>query len=234
MDVTLYQAKLTFVPAQPIYELHCDLSRVLGKRDKSACLYRTDVDRNARPVKRIVLVQSRAPGDWNVLREASQRGAQLIGCAMKERALKLAAGQRYRFFLRANAVQAKKASLRELADVRGDAFRAARGKRTAIRGETALRSWLARQAERCGFTVETTEFWDDNGATASVPSVRISISPGRDVAWRSKGRRGEHAGTDFEGILRVVDADKLATALQAGIGPAKAFGFGLLTLARIS
>jgi CRISPR-associated protein Cas6/Cse3/CasE subtype I-E len=35
----------------------------------------------------------------------------------------------------------------------------------------------------------------------------------------------------FDGYLQVIDPDKLLTALRQGIGPAKAFGCGLLSLA---
>lgn len=41
-----------------------------------------------------------------------------------------------------------------------------------------------------------------------------------------------HYGVSFQGILRVSDSDKIIKALQSGIGSAKAFGFGLLTIAR--
>jgi CRISPR system Cascade subunit CasE len=37
----------------------------------------------------------------------------------------------------------------------------------------------------------------------------------------------------FEGVLEVRDAGLLAGALAAGIGPGKAFGCGLLSLARM-
>jgi CRISPR system Cascade subunit CasE len=38
---------------------------------------------------------------------------------------------------------------------------------------------------------------------------------------------------DFEGILEVTDPEEFAAAVTAGIGPAKAFGFGLLSVARL-
>jgi CRISPR system Cascade subunit CasE len=36
----------------------------------------------------------------------------------------------------------------------------------------------------------------------------------------------------FDGILEVQAAEEFMTSLQKGIGPAKAFGFGLLSLAK--
>ena len=38
----------------------------------------------------------------------------------------------------------------------------------------------------------------------------------------------------FEGILKVTDAELFRSALASGIGPAKAYGCGLLTLAPVS
>ncbi len=235
MAVTLHYARLVFEPAQSVYDLHCDLSQALGKRDAAGWIHRTDVDREARPHKRIVLVQSAAPGDWSALRERAKRA--LVACETKQRVWSFEAGERYRFFLRANATHAKKATLRELAGVGGDDFRKARGKRVAVRGEDQLLAWLGRQGERCGFALESRPFADEGGGTKDVASVRIAVSPGRDVVWQSRTRkehRGKHAGTDFEGILVVTDAAKIAAALAKGIGPGKAFGFGLLSLARLA
>jgi CRISPR system Cascade subunit CasE len=36
----------------------------------------------------------------------------------------------------------------------------------------------------------------------------------------------------YEGVLRVENAEALAEAVKAGIGHAKAYGFGLLSLAK--
>ena len=41
-----------------------------------------------------------------------------------------------------------------------------------------------------------------------------------------------HYAVLFEGILKVIQSEQLFQALQTGIGPAKGYGFGLLSLAR--
>jgi len=221
--LTLHYAKLVFAGAQTIYELHRDLSRALGKRDTAGYLFRTDIDRSERPPKRVVLVQSRAPGEWGTL------GDKLALLEVRKRKWELERSQRYRFFLRANATRAKKARLHELANVRGKPFRDERGKRVAVRGEAELFAWLGRQGVAHGFRCVETSFPQEDGPPALVPAVRIL--PERDVEWRGNGKRGRHAGVDFEGLLEVRDAGRMALALQSGIGPAKAFGFGLLSLA---
>jgi CRISPR system Cascade subunit CasE len=42
-----------------------------------------------------------------------------------------------------------------------------------------------------------------------------------------------HFGVRFDGLLRVEDPERLKIGLSSGIGSAKGFGFGLLSLARI-
>lgn len=53
---------------------------------------------------------------------------------------------------------------------------------------------------------------------------------------RKVDERGEHLVSikmaRFDGLLHVVDASLLKEALVVGIGPTKAFGCGLLSLAR--
>jgi hypothetical protein len=59
---------------------------------------------------------------------------------------------------------------------------------------------------------------------------------------KQKGRKREAAGGHstthlavlFEGLLRVTDKDAFLETLTHGIGPAKAFGFGLLSVAAVS
>ena len=48
----------------------------------------------------------------------------------------------------------------------------------------------------------------------------------------SRERKLTLAGASFEGNLAVTDADAFRAALAAGIGPGKAFGFGLLSIQR--
>ncbi len=42
-----------------------------------------------------------------------------------------------------------------------------------------------------------------------------------------------HFGVSYEGVLKITNPDKMHGALISGIGSAKAFGFGLLTIARV-
>lgn len=226
VPLKLQLARLVFVPARRDYELHRDLCRAFDSRREDAYLFRADLDHTAaRSARQVVLVQSARPGNW------SQLADRLASHETCERTWEIRSGGRYRFFLRANPTQAKKAGLHELADVRGEAFRKARGKRVALRGEGELVAWLGRQGERHGFRLVETAFPEEGGGKTDVPALRV-VS-GRDVEWRGNGKHGCHAGADFEGLLEVRDEGAFGRAVMEGIGPGKAFGFGLLSLGRI-
>jgi CRISPR system Cascade subunit CasE len=58
--------------------------------------------------------------------------------------------------------------------------------------------------------------------------------PGGYRTWRQRGGKGIALSTlDFEGGLAVTDPERLRVVLLAGIGPAKAFGCGLLLVRRM-
>ena len=59
------------------------------------------------------------------------------------------------------------------------------------------------------------------------------VLPHPPIYFRKGNRGGKLVTTTFEGVLRVRDPNALATLLENGIGPAKAFGCGLLLVRRI-
>jgi CRISPR system Cascade subunit CasE len=59
------------------------------------------------------------------------------------------------------------------------------------------------------------------------------VIPHPPLYFRKGNRGGKLVTSTFEGVLRVRDPDALATLLESGIGPAKAFGCGLLLVRRI-
>ncbi|GAA5785389.1 type I-E CRISPR-associated protein Cas6/Cse3/CasE [Chitiniphilus shinanonensis] len=89
------------------------------------------------------------------------------------------------------------------------------GKRYGLTGETAQLEWLQRQGERHGFTLEAALVTASDMLRGRKESSVISV---QRVA--------------YEGVLQALQPDALAQALLAGVGRAKAFGCGLLSLAR--
>ncbi|HCO43858.1 type I-E CRISPR-associated protein Cas6/Cse3/CasE [Immundisolibacter sp.] len=82
-------------------------------------------------------------------------------------------------------------------------------------------AWLRRCGERDGFVL-------DEGA--------LRVDAYRNHAEKRqlpKERRLRFSSVDFAGVLTVTDTDRLHKALLHGIGPAKAFGCGLLLVRRL-
>jgi CRISPR system Cascade subunit CasE len=117
----------------------------------------------------------------------------------------LRTGRRLIFRLRANTTRRVDTKTREEGVRR-------HGRRVPLRDDEARIAWLERQAKRAGFTVDRS---------------RLRL---REVAL-SRGRRVTFEGTVFEGVLEIIDEERFRAALAEGLGPAKAFGFGLLSLA---
>lgn len=102
------------------------------------------------------------------------------------------------------------------------------GKRVAIRGEEERIAWLKRQGERCGFAL---------GETRLEPVGRPLLDARADIGGvlHGQSRQNRQLTFDtcvFEGLLEVTDEAKLREAIRGGIGPGKAFGCGLLSLAK--
>lgn len=103
------------------------------------------------------------------------------------------------------------------------------GKRVDLRSEAEQIAWLERRGKECdGFELLRVR--------AFPPVAGETVAEARaDPAGRLEGVR-EHRritfGTAvFEGLLRVTDAERFRGALASGIGPGKAFGCGLLSVA---
>lgn len=87
------------------------------------------------------------------------------------------------------------------------------GKRYGLATEDAQLGWLGRQGERCGFRIDAALVTSSDVLNSNKGGSRISLQR-----------------ACFEGVLQLLDVDKVARVLQEGIGPGKAFGCGLLSL----
>lgn len=93
------------------------------------------------------------------------------------------------------------------------------GKRYGLLREHEQLAWLARQAQIHGFEIVAAELGR---------SERVAFRRG------AARRRVTLQAVQFDGILVAIDTAALAAALNNGIGHAKAFGLGLLSLAPVS
>ena len=124
---------------------------------------------------------------------------------------RISAGSRWHFRLNANPVKAVKAK---------DGERDSRGTVCAHVTVDQQLAWLAEHAERNGFSL-------NDGEYTVVRSEWLRFCKGAERAKPVTIR-----SVTFEGILTVTDAELFRGALTAGIGKGKAFGLGLLTVAR--
>jgi CRISPR system Cascade subunit CasE len=59
-----------------------------------------------------------------------------------------------------------------------------------------------------------------------------SVNSRRPIYFRKDGKAGKIMAVTFDGMLRVENSEHFWTILQKGVGPAKSFGCGLLSIAK--
>lgn len=118
-------------------------------------------------------------------------------------------GRSLHFRLRANPVRS----------VRPEGGERSRGKRVGHVTADQQLSWLQDRAAGWGFAVGGAA-----NSTAQLVERKVWTFP-------RGGRRVTVAMATFEGVLTVTDAERLRARLVDGMGPAKAYGCGLMTLA---
>jgi CRISPR system Cascade subunit CasE len=219
----MHAAVLGGLPSQPV---------------KERVLWRTDVHDPHRPGL-LVLTQSR-PSWEHMTEQAGWPSAddpadpQVLVRDYQPLLDRIAPDQEYAFRLTANPVKSTKrpealtASQKERA-VDGALQRSARLGHRTVASQTA---WLISRAQRSGFEVppaaSSGAVGEDVPALSVIGRTRWSFNkPGGDA-------RVVLQVVTYEGRLRVVDAEALRYAMLCGVGPAKAYGCGLLTLAPLS
>lgn len=91
------------------------------------------------------------------------------------------------------------------------------GKRHGLVRDDERRNWLVNKGKSGGF--EPVDF--------------LPARSERVVSRRKSGARPQtFVAVDYEGVLRITDPEAFWRSLTGGIGPAKGYGFGLLSVAR--
>jgi CRISPR system Cascade subunit CasE len=184
-------------------------------RERFGVLHRLDVDR--RRNRLVLYVQSLEEPDWSHLAPGYlEENPNLENPACKpvgDKYRGLKTGAVFTFRLQANPT--RKVDKRNQKD--GPRWH---GKRVELRQEEEQLAWLRRKGEQGGF---------------SLLGVRVLSQ------MKEQGRRQRSGGPGspltlaavvFEGHLRIIDAEKFYHhSLARGIGPGKAYGLGLLSLA---
>jgi CRISPR system Cascade subunit CasE len=208
----MYLSRLQLNPAHPqarrdlasAYELHRSLTRAFAP-DPAApparFLWRREAERSGLPGT-TVLVQAAQPAAWDALDDAAQADPGYFEALHANKAVALA-----------ELVQEdRRYRFRLLANPTVTR----EGRRYGLHDDEARHAWLLRQGQRHGFEVLAAE----RGASGRLRATQ--------------GRRGHAITLDavlFDGALRATDPAALRLALLAGIGPGKALGLGMLSLA---
>jgi len=190
------------------YNLHRTILRAFNSdRETASVLHRLEM--NPRSGQMMLLVQSAIRPDWGWLIEKgyllpADQSRDLENPAVKEVNLSLRDGQTLQFRLTANPTIKK---------VRRDE----NGKRLNSNRVPLLREekqivWLKKRATDNGFHIQH----------ADISSQRKQTSRRKGITVYT---------VQFNGRLQITDTQKFKKALEKGIGPAKAFGCGLLSLA---
>lgn len=135
-------------------------------------------------------------------------------------------GREFAFRVRANPVSATRRPVKPSTSQAQRLTEAgARGVRVPHRTAAHQLAWLTSRAERWGFEIPTTE--------AGNPDVLL-VARDRTV-FSKQAREGRHrvvlSTATFQGRLRILDPERARRSLMDGVGPARAYGCGLITLA---
>ncbi|PFX01250.1 CRISPR-associated endoribonuclease Cse3 [Nocardia farcinica] len=210
-------------------------------------LWRLDSDNPFRPH---LLVLTRTKPDWSHLIETAgwpdADGEHARIADYRPLLERIRPGDHYAFRLTANPIQ--NTSTPDKATANQTAYTASGGRRSfriGHRTASAQLGWFLKRTPNWGFSVPRAEGDPAAPGITQIPHTAepetttahdIRIIARNRVAFGKK-KHNRQAGTvtlhtaTYEGRLEVTDPERLTTALLNGIGPAKAYGCGLLTLA---
>lgn len=184
----------------------------------SGFLFRIDPHPNGRAV---ILVQSAVKPDWGY---AFHNAGYLLAAPPEVRQFdpRFARNQRLRFRLVANPTRRLS---RNSPGVKKESI----GKRVPVPTDQLL-DWLTRRAESGGCSVEADLTTIEPGYMYfKKSSKKRNARP----EWERKDEKSRLRSVCYDGVLTVIDPERFRSALIHGIGPAKAFGFGLLSIAPV-
>jgi CRISPR system Cascade subunit CasE len=75
--------------------------------------------------------------------------------------------------------------------------------------------------------------WLDRKMEGAAEIEAVTLLPHQPLFFRRGSRAGKLSTLSFEGVLAVQDSARLVALLENGVGPAKAFGCGLLLVRRL-
>lgn len=207
------------------YRMHAAVERAFppqtehAEDDEGRILWRLDTSAYNRSALYLYIVSPEKPDLSHIVEQAGW--PENPGCETKDYTLlldRVQAGQVWSFRLKANTV--RKALVDKGATPRDGVVGSLQGDVTP---EQKV-EWLARRCDANGFSLASTS----DGRHA------VMVSQSRKEQFSRGSSKVTLSTAVFDGVLQVEDADLFRHALCSGIGRAKGFGCGLLTIAPTS
>lgn len=186
------------------YEIHRALWQLFPANADAQRDYLFRVEKSGQQLAEILLQSRREPVEQNTT------GVRLL--ARREYTINFDIGQRLRFLLLANPVKTISDESSRL-NSKGEVKKC----RVPLVREEEWKSWLERKLEGCA------------ELEALLAEKRLPIT----FRKAKEKRIGKVQPVIFQGVLSVKDPSVFLEMIRSGIGPAKAFGCGLLSIARV-
>lgn len=204
----LSKVVIDFRKPKSIYQIHQDLWTLFPNQDGKARSFLFRVEQQQAGVGATILMQSQ------IAPSIESEYIKLLG--QREYSLPIHRHQRLRFLLVANPIKTIK-DQRERQNKKG----IIKSNRVPLTKEEDQQNWLKRKLQPC----------------AQLDSLLIRPCPPlyfyKKGGENAKGYGGKIVPVAFEGVLIVQETDMFINQVKQGVGPAKAFGCGLLSIARI-
>jgi len=188
------------------YQLHQALWRLFPGHEDAEREFLFRVEQMQNGVGANVLLQS-------ALQPQTCEQSPLI-LAQRDYVFNVQNGQRLRFRLRANPIKTIKDNSKGTVEKNGKTF--TKTVRVPLLHEEQQQAWLERKLQ---------DF-------AQLETLIVQPEPVLYFRKAKEGRSGKIQTVMFDGVLTVIDAEAFNHQTAQGIGPAKAFGCGLLSLAK--
>jgi CRISPR system Cascade subunit CasE len=202
----LSKVHIPWQQAKNTYQFHQALWRLFPGCEEAERDFLFRVEQIQASVGANVLLQS------PIKPEGGEQSPLLLG--QREFALNVPNGQRLRFRLRANPIKTIKDNSKGTVEKKGKIF--TKTVRVPLLHEEQQQAWLERKLQ---------DF-------AQLESLIVQSEPVTYFRKPKEGRSGKIQTVLFDGVMTITDAVEFEAQVANGIGPAKAFGCGLLSIAR--
>ena len=191
-------------------------------RNEFNLLHRLDFD--AQNGKTVLFVQSAIKPDWNFLQ--TDYAVQIECRTVHEQYANIENGMRLLFRLCANPTKRVGKSDKLAAEKYKPSDEKKIRRRVELRTDEEKIGWLKRKGEDAGFQLTNVQIKEAVENAVVHSSSKQFGRRGRDEKKMTFG------AVIFEGVLQVTDAQKFRESLKTGIGTGKAYGFGLMSVAK--